>query len=202
MESKKKANYVKNALRYLKYFAISSVIVVLIQIAVGYWLISSRWSIFLSDEQMVSLSKEVNEAKPLPENFIQLYDQLYPNVIHSSMAEQLFVNYSSRIIFRRKQIANLPHCTCDLVYDIQIKNNPMLAGVHWPGRLQELEYGFAIEKFSSPEKCFNYVINEEIKYLKLLSPETQNLLSKDISSMTEDELVQVIILLKGGDFTF
>jgi hypothetical protein len=199
---KKWVSLFKKGLRYLKYFVVSSIILVFLQVAVGYWLISSRWSIFLSDEQMVSLSREVNEAKPLPNNFIQQYEKLYPNVIHASMAEQLFVNYSSRIIFRRKQIANLPHCTCDLVYDIQIKGNSMLAGIHWPGRLQELEYGFAMEKFSSPEKCFDYVTNEQLKNLRLSTPETQNLLSKDISSMTEDELDQVIILVKGQDFSF
>lgn len=199
---KKWASLFKKGLRYLKYFVVSSIILVFLQVAFGYWLISSRWSIFLSDQQMVSLSKEVNEAKPLPDSFIEQYEQLYPNVIHASMAEQLFVNYSSRILFRRKQIANLPHCTCDLVYDIQIKNNSMLADTHWPGRLQELEYGFAMEKFSSPEKCFDYVINHQLENLMVSSPEIQNLLSKDISSMNKDELIQVIMLVKGEDFYF
>lgn len=200
MENKKRANYLKNGLRYLKYFAVSSVILILLQIAFGYWLISSRWSMFLSDDQMVSLSSEINEAKSLPDNFIQLYDQLYPNVIHASMAEQLFVNYGTRILFRRRQVTNLPHCTCDLVYSIQIKNNSILANIHWPGRLQELEYGFAIEKFSSSKKCFDYVTNHQIKNLVTSSPEIKNLLAKDISSMSEDELSQVIILVRGKYF--
>ncbi len=201
MENRKWIKPLKKWLRYLKYFLISSVILVFLQIAIGYWLISSRWSIFLTDQQMVSLSSQVNDAQPLPDNFIQLYDKLYPNVIHASMAEQLFVNYGTRILFRRKQIENLPHCFCDLVYGIQVKNSPILAEAHWPGRLQELEYGFAIEKFSSPEKCFDYVINHELKKLSTLpAPEFSALLSKDISSMNEDELGNLIILLRGKDF--
>ncbi|MBL7870814.1 MAG: hypothetical protein JNM78_04315 [Cyclobacteriaceae bacterium] len=200
MEKKKGVSYVKNGLRYLKYFAVSSVILVFLQVAGGYWLISSRWSMFLSHEQMLRLSSEINEAESLPDNFIQLYDQLYPNIINASMAEQLAVNYGSRILFKRREVTNLPHCTCDLVYDIQIKSNSILANAHWPGRLQELEYGFAIEKFSSPKKCFDYVMNYQIKNLVTSSSEIKSLLSKDISSMTEDELFQVIMLVQGKIF--
>lgn len=149
---------------------------------------------------MVRISSEINNAEPLPENFISRYDQLYPNVIHASMAEQLFVGYGSRILFRRKQLENLPHCSCVMIYDIQIKNNIELANAHWPGRLQELEYGFAIQKFSSPEKCFTYMVHHQIDNLRATSREINNLLSKDISSMNEDELTQVIMLLKGKDF--
>lgn len=102
--------------------------------------------------------------------------------------------------FRRKQLENLPHCSCVMIYDIQIKNNIELANAHWPGRLQELEYGFAIQKFSSPEKCFTYMVHHQIDNLRATSREINNLLSKDISSMNEDELTQVIMLLKGKDF--
>lgn len=200
MKNQKWINFYKKSLRFSKYFVVSSVILILIQIAFGYWLISSRWSIFLTDEQMVSLSSEVNNVTPLPYNFVELYDVLYPNEIHTSMTKQLFVNYGTRILFRRRHIENLPHCPCDLVYDIQVNKNQMLANVHWPGRLQELEYGFAIEDFSTPEKCFDYFIQNRLENLRINTPPQHDFLEKDISSMNEDELIELIMLMKHEDF--
>ncbi len=150
---------------------------------------------------MVSLADEVNQVKPLPDNFIAMYEELYPNAIHTSMTKQLFANYGTRILFRRRQIENLPHCACDLVYDIQVKNNKLLADVHWPGRLQELEYGFAIEDFSTPEKCFDYVVQNKIANLRATLPEEfGDFLTKDFGRMTNDELIEMVMLVKQQDF--
>ncbi len=149
---------------------------------------------------MVSLSSEVNNAQPLPDNFVKIYELLYPNAIHTSMTKQLFVNYGTRILFRRRQIENLPHCACDLVYDIQVKSNQVLADVHWPGRLQELEYGFAVEDFSTPEKCFDYVTQNKIRDLRNNLPELRELLTKDISSMNTSELIELVILIRNKEF--
>ncbi len=201
MKNQKWINFYKKCLRFSKYFVVSSIILVLIQIAVGYWLISSRWSIFLTDAQMVSLARDVNTTPSLPDNFIEMYERLYPNAVHTSMTKQLFVNYGTRIVFRRRQIENLPHCACDLVYDIQVKNNQLLADVHWPGRLQELEYGFAVEDFSTPEKCFDYVMQNRISGLRATAGlEFEELLSKNVANMRDDELFELIMLVKEKDF--
>lgn len=168
------------------------------QVGIGYWLISSRWTIFLTKEEMANLSQEINVSKPLPVNFMNVYAKMFPHEIHTSMTQQLFLNYGTRIMFRKRQIEDLPHCSCDYVYDIQVKSNPILEAVQWPGRIQELEYGFAIEKFTSPEKCFDYVNWDRIWYFRNIPvpAEYEYLKSKNITSMSDDELVKYILLIK------
>lgn len=170
------------------------------QIGIGYWLISSRWTIFLTKGDMKNLSYEINAAKPLPENFMNVYAKMFPNEIHTTMTQHLFLNYGTRIAFRKRQLEDLPHCSCDFVYDIQVKSDPVLKAAQWPGRIQELEYGFAIEKFSSPEKCFDYVILDRIAYMRNIPvlPEYEYLKTKAITSMSDDELVKFILLIKAS----
>jgi hypothetical protein len=64
-----------------------------------------------------------------------------------------------------------------------------------------LEYGFAVEDFSTPEKCFDYVVQNRIANLKTnLSEEFSELLAKEITAMNDDELIEIIMLVKEKDF--
>lgn len=184
--------------RLLKYFLLSCLILTIIEIGIAYWLISSRWHLLLTNEQMMHFAGEVNAAEPLPDNFMRVYTKAFPRHVHTTLTQQIFINYGTRFLLRHTELDQKPHCFCDMVYDIQKKTNPILEEVEWDGRLQDLEFGFGVEKYSSPEKCFDYVTAFRIAELREnLDPYRYgHLISKPLSEFTDDELIELIVLMK------
>jgi len=185
-------------LRLLQYFLLSCVILTLMEIGYAYWLISSRWHLFLDREQMTRMTQEINAAEPVNAKFMEVYTKLFPNHVHTTLSQQIFINYGQRILLRHTDIDDKPHCFCDLVYDIQIVTNDELASIEWDGRLQDLEYGFGIEKFTTPENCFKYVTNFRIQELqgKLREIGRFRHLQKPMDEYTDEDFIEFIIMLK------
>jgi hypothetical protein len=186
-------------LRLLKYFILSCVILTLLEVGYAYWLISSRWHLFLDRTDMTRLTNEINaSAQPVNAKFMEVYTKLFPNHVHTSLSQQIFINYGQRILLRHTDIDDKPHCFCDMVYDIQIVQNDELATIEWDGRLQDLEYGFGIEKFTTPERCFNYVMNYRIAELTNKINESGRFkhLQKPLDEYTDEDFIEFIIMFK------
>jgi hypothetical protein len=188
----------KKFLRLLKYFILSAIILTIIEIGVAYWLVSSRWHLLLSGEEMQEYADRVNDAEPMPENFMRVYQAIFPHHVNTSLTQQVFVNYGTRFLLRHTELDEKPHCFCDMVYDIQKQRHQELEDLEWDGRLQDLEFGFGIEKYAKPENCFNYVMQYRVPELleQLSMRRYAHLKTKTISEMNDDELLELILLLK------
>jgi hypothetical protein len=147
---------------------------------------------------MMEYAELVKEAPPMPENFMRVYTAIFPHHVNTTLTQQVFVNYGSRFLFRHTELDEKPHCMCDMVYDIQKKRHQELEDIEWDGRLQDLEFGFGIEKYATPEQCFNYVMQYRIPELlnQLSTKQYAHLKLKDIEAMNEDELLELILLAK------
>lgn len=184
--------------RFLKHFAISCFLLICLEIAFAYILLSSRWRLYVTNEQMARFALQIEDVTPMPENFKRVYTAIFPRHVNGTMTEQLFLNYIYRFAFRHATFDSKPHCYCDMVYDVLRKENDELKDIQWGGRLEELEFGFGMENFSEPEKCFDYAMRKHLEELRrLLHPELYHyLVTADIEKMSDDELIELIILLK------
>jgi hypothetical protein len=185
-------------LRFMKHFAISCFILLCLEIAFGYALLATRWRLYVSNEQMARFALEIDQVEPMPDNFKRVYTAIFPRHVNATMTEQLFLNYVYRFAFRHATFDSKPHCYCDMVFDILKKENKELNAIRWDGRLEEIEFGFGMENFSSPQKCFDYAMRKRLEELKrFLHPELYHyLVNADVSKMTDDQLIELIILLK------
>jgi hypothetical protein len=185
-------------LRFMKHFFISCFILICLEIAFGYALLATRWRLYISNEQMARFALEIDQIDPMPENFKRVYTAIFPRHVNATMTEQLFLNYVYRFAFRHATFDSKPHCYCDMVFDVLKKENKELRNIRWDGRLEEIEFGFGLENFSSPQKCFDYAMRKRLEELKkLLHPELYKyLVNADVSKMTDDQLIELIILLK------
>src|SRR5688572_193778 len=183
--------------RLLKYFILSAVILTVMEIGFGYWLFSSRWNLLIDRDKMREYAEEVNQSPPVHPRYMEVYTKLFPNHIHTTLGQQIFINYGERMFLRVTEIDNKPHCACDLVYDIQVLKNKSLADLEWDGRLQDLEYGFGIEKFSTPEKCFDYTTNYYISHLlsRLDPNKYPHLVNKSMDNYTDDDFIEMMMLI-------
>lgn len=185
-------------LTIFKYFFLSFIILTILEILLAYWLVSSRWHLLLSNDEMMEYAERVKEAEPMPENFMRIYTAIFPNHVNTSLTKQVFVNYGTRFLFRHTELDDKPHCFCDMVYDIQKKRHQELEDLEWDGRLQDLEFGFGIEKYASPESCFHYVMQFRIPEVleQLPGKKYAHLKGKTLTQMTDDELIELILLGK------
>lgn len=180
--------------RLVKYFILSSIILTVIEIGLAYWLFSSRWNLLIPREQMIEFAQEVNDSPPIHPKYKEVYEKLFPNHINTTLGQQIFINYGERMFLRVTSIDDKPHCYCDMVYDIQILSNSKLKAIQWDGRLQDLEYGFGIEKFSSPAKCFDYTHNYFVNYLRArLDPNKYPNLTKSLDDFTDDDFIEMMV---------
>lgn len=201
MNREKVKSAFRKALKALKIFIICSIILTVMELGIGFWLLKTRWQLYISKQQMREFAQELTDSEPLPENFLRVYKTIAPNHIDASMTEMLFFNYAVRLIFRDHDYDSKPHCYCDLIYDIQVKHNEKLRDVNWTGRVVDLEYGFGLEKYTTPDKCFTYFMNEHVAQLvKKLNPNQYPNISRDrIATMTDDEIIELMLLLKSHD---
>ena len=188
----------RKPLQLLKYFIISSVILTLMEIGYMYWLLSSRWNLFLSRDEMKKYAELVEASPQLPENFMRVYTANMPRHVNTSMSTQIFVNYGSRFFFRHTKLEEKPHCFCDFTYDIIRKSDQYLYDLEWDGRLQDLEFGFGIEKYTKPSECFAFAMNYRINHLRyeINRSDYPFYFEKSVSQYTDDELIEIILLIK------
>ena len=188
----------RKALKALKVFIICSIILTVMEIGLGFWLFKTRWQLFISKQQMKEFASELTNSEPLPENFLRVYKVIYPKHVDTSLTEMIFFNYVVRLVFRDHDYDSKPHCFCDLIYDIQVTKNDKLRDIEWIGRVVDLEYGFGLEKYTTPDKCFRYFINENIRQLEVRLDRNlyPNFTRDKVASMTNDEIIELILLLK------
>src|SRR5262245_40189005 len=94
----------KKFVQLVKYFVISCIILTLMEIGYAYWLISSRWHLFLSKDEMVTYADMINKSPAPPANFMRVYTAIFPHHVNTSMSTQVFVNYGSRMLFRHTEL--------------------------------------------------------------------------------------------------
>jgi len=193
--------FAEKAYKTLKFFVVSSIVLTLMEIGIGYWLLSSRWQLFISHPQMKEFAAELGQAEPLPANFLRVYTSIFPKHVNASISEMIFFNYGYRLIFRDPDFDSKPHCFCDLVYDVQASRNPTLDAIVWGGRLKDLEYGFGLEKYTTSEKCFTYFMQEQIRFIKLRTDSAYfpALATKDLKDFNDDEIIELILLLQSTE---
>jgi hypothetical protein len=191
----------KKILWGLKVFVICSIILTVLEVGIGFWLVKTRWKMHISNNEMKEFAKELTDSQPLPENFIRIYQTISPNHINTTMTEMIVFNYIVRLVFRDYDYDTKPHCYCDLIYDIQVKQNAKLRDIEWTGRVVDMEYGFGLEKYTTPDKCFTYFINQHINqvFSRLDHNLYPNMTRDNVANMSDDEIIELLLLLKSVD---
>lgn len=154
------------------------------------------WLYICSIEEMKLNADIVNNSKSIPKNFIAVYDRIHPYNRSYSMFDQV----SSQInpISLRKHFSPY-NCKCDEVGYLLWNNK----NFKFNGNLTRLiqmypEFGFGLERYSSPENCFNFWYQNDIlyrgRYLNDLNELSKLTLKKDLDSLNDDECIKLILI--------
>ena len=148
------------------------------------WLKNYSWKKISTQTEMKDNGLKILNTDKLPDNFYLVYDIIKPLQRNTTMSEQVW----KRIL--------MPHivadCKCDEIGYIAWNNKSLDLNINLENLLKEKGYwkfGFGLEKFSTPQKCFDYWINNDIlyngKYLKDLNELSIKVLDKKIENLND-----------------
>lgn len=164
----------------------------LLSFSVGYiWLKNYSWRDISSTKEMKASGEKLNNTKELPSKFYNTYDIIKPFQRKSTMTNQ--------VISRFTGYNKSTDCKCDNIGYILWNNDNINLDVNLSNLLKTLGYwkfGFGLENNSSPEKCFDYWINNNIcikgKFLKDLNALSLLKLNKEVKNLDTDEIIKLI----------
>ena len=190
----------KNLIKYL-------ILILFISIFGLYIWISEGWRIVFSDSEMKTMATEINSTPSLSQNFYKTYDKLNPTKRNTTMNQELLSMWKTLF-----NISNKPKlCICHTVYhNLELTNDiakKKLKKRNDSGGFliyRHLNYfvGWGLQNYSTPEKCFDYYINSFVSEAKnIQSTKALNeLLVIPFSRMTEDQIIEFIILMKAPSY--
>ncbi len=125
----------------------------------GYFYIALSWKAYVKEEAIAPLVQAVNTAPRMSGEFYSLYDRLYEDRCTSMKGVFFRALISER--YRREK---------NYYYKV--------AGFYFPGTLSNrknpvlrtLDVAFALEHYTSPEKCFDYYMSRSDRETRLLPP--------------------------------
>lgn len=154
------------------------------------------WLYICSIEEMKQNAAIVNNSIPLPKKFITVYDRIHPYNRSYSMFDQV-ISQINPITIRKHFMSH--NCKCDEVGYLLWDNK----NFKFNGNLSRViqlypEFGFGLEKYSSPEKCFNFWYQNDIRYrgryLNDLEELSMLTLKKDLNSLNEEDIIKLILI--------
>lgn len=200
----KKDNKTKTYLKIIKIAKITigvSFIVFLLVFTIMYAYFTNRWRNAFTDHQMKEFAKEVNRAPQLPNNFLFIYDRIYPKKRQTGLHSELLCNFVDLFIL------DIGHCYTSPYHRLynsllsrkQIENTQGKMG-HQPF----YSFAWGIKSYCSPEKAFDYYTNDYLSFLRTnerLSDYQRNLINRKIESLCWDELVEFILIFEDTIFS-
>ncbi len=115
---------------------------------------SQKWKKFYTKEEMQNISVDINNSQSLCNKYYVIYDIVFPEKRNSTI-NRMFFNFCNEVLFSTKKTYPSPYVDIYRVLDLQqkIEKIDFKSGVRKPG----LIFGFGISKYTTPQKCFDYM---------------------------------------------
>jgi hypothetical protein len=175
-------------------------ILVLVITLLGFLYLKFCWIQISSANEMKFNASIVDSIAPLPNNFLKIWDNLYPNSRNNGMNKQLWSEITRELGSKKKY----NNCYCDEIGYTAWNND----NLHFKFNLNKLignyrKFGYGLEYYTTPAKCFDFWINNDIlwdgKYLRNLNELSLINFKKNIEQLNDIEITELIIYRKLGD---
>jgi len=182
-------------MRILKKILLTILVSFLILFSVIYFWLKNRWRSEFTGEQMKTYCELINETPDLPDSFYEVYDKLEPKHRHMTMNRELIEIFYGLTINQDNLHQNYSPCR-DIYRFMELSD--ILGNVDWNLRYKNYFFAWGINKFTSPEKCFDYVFAIRLNEIKR-QEERRNLqrdfLSKKLENLTENEILELYLIM-------
>jgi len=157
------------------------------------WLTDFSWTNISSKKEMKENGSIIALTTPLPKRFYHVYDIIHPDQRAITMLEQI-----RTYILPNQQVGHWD-CKCDEIGYLAWNNHKADLKFNLTNILKKggyLKFGIGLEKYSSPEKCFDFWINNSIfwkgHFLKDLNSLSQIIANKNVNQLNTEETILLI----------
>jgi len=157
--------------------------------------VKNRWRSEFAVEQMKAYCELINDTPNLPDNVCKIYDKLEPKHRHLTMNRELIEIFYGLTISHDN--LNQKYSPCRDIYRF-LELSDLLGTVDWNLRYKHYFFAWGINKFTSPEKCFDYVFTNRLNELKRHEERRnlqRDLFSKKLESLSETEILELYLIM-------
>ena len=165
------------------------VLVISLVIFVGYYYyLRSTWDNFIGEKELTEFVTKVKFAKELPDQFYELYEQEHPQILTSSLNQQLVRGFFS------KDFIKSPSLLAAMIseYSRQEEDTTRLSNK------KAYVLAWKLEEETTQKECLNWVL-ENYKfdlYIHGINEVANFYYKKEVSKLSERELKDIIALMR------
>ncbi|MGP1994333.1 transglycosylase domain-containing protein [Zobellia laminariae] len=153
-----------------------------------YYYLRSTWNSFVTEKELTEFVTKVKFAKELPERFYELYEQEYPNILTSSLNQQIGSGLFS------KDFIKSPSLLAAMIseYSRQDKDSTRLSNK------KAYVLAWKLEEQTTQKECLNWVL-ENYKfdlYIHGINEVSNFYFKKAIFDLSDRELQDIIALMQ------
>ena len=159
---------------------------------VTYFYLKFSWLTVYSYSDMKYNAKIVDTSITTPNNFLKIWDKIYPSTRNNRMTKQLWSGLT-----RELAKSSFYDCKCDEIGYLAWNNNYHNFKFNVDKQVGKYrQFGYGLTFFTTPEKCFDFWLNNDIiwkgQYLKNLNELSIINFNKNITSLNQTEIIQLI----------
>lgn len=157
-----------------------------------YLFLKFSWLTLYSFDDMKQNAKIVDSSISPPDNFLKVWDKLYPESRNNGMTKQLWGELT-----RKLGNSKFHDCKCDEIgYLAWNNNNHSLKFNVDKGLGKYRQFGYGLQYYTTPAKCFDFWLNNGIiwngHYLKDLNELAVINFKKNVAYLNEVEIIELI----------
>lgn len=174
-----------------KVFRVLLIWTLLIYIGI-YLFLKFSWLTLYSFDDMKYNAKIVDSSISQPDNFLKVWDRLYPESRNNGMNKQLWSELT-----RELGNSNSYNCKCDEIGYLAWNNdNHSFKFNIDKGVGKYRQFGYGLQYYTTPIKCFDFWLNNDIiwngHYLKDLNELSMINFKRNVENLNQTEIIQLI----------
>jgi len=179
-------------IKWVLFIAILGVIILLTSKLLSY---KYGWKKHFNETNIIEFAESINNSESLPDNFILVYDRIFPKKRTTKLSKTLFYSIPMQML-SGKYRENLYSPTFDLSrqFYYELVNSKSRKCYHDCF----VFLSFALNKYTTPEKCFDFIANNsDFLYNQIGISQASNFyFKKEIMDLSDKEIVGLILMLQ------
>ncbi|MBK7851622.1 MAG: hypothetical protein IPJ66_10925 [Bacteroidetes bacterium] len=183
----------KRILKKMSKIILGLLVLVVLFMLGSYWYITTEWKKYYTEDEIKSFVKEIDKAPKLSDTFYGVYDKLHNNDRHKSITSIYTAIVWNKVIMDNNQSQNQNSWYVSAAYYF-----PKKRGMR---DYADFKLAWGLEKFTTPEKCFDFAMSIENEQLIRYKTAMINITVKNISQLSDTtEILEYLVISSAPTF--
>jgi hypothetical protein len=187
----------KVLLHKIKWILIAFFIGILVFLLALFLRYNFGWPKYFDNKAIIEICDSINTTNTLPNNFYEIYDKLFPRQRHTGILKTYTWGFVYELISGNNDRLVSPTVIFSWDYYTNLLDNKRGTIYYIDNKIF---LSFAIDKYTSPEKCFDFILNRHnFSYNQIgIFNASRYYYKKDLEKLTVEEIIGLIVMLKNS----